>query len=69
MIITDPKGEIFRKTADMLKRKNYIVRVFNLKDMTHSDRWNPLAENQTITDIQTSADVIISNTQLHTKRK
>lgn len=69
MIITDPKGEIFRKTADMLKRKGYIVKVFNLKDMAHSDRWNPLSENQTITDIQTSADVIISNTQLHNKRK
>lgn len=35
--------------------------------MRHSDRWNPLAENQNITDVQTSSDVIISNTQKHDK--
>ena len=33
--------------------------------MRHSDRWNPLAEN--ITDVQTSSDVIISNTHRHDK--
>ena len=31
--------------------------------MRHSDRWNPLTENEDITDIQTTANVIISNTQ------
>ena len=31
--------------------------------MRHSDRWNPLEENETITDVQTTANVIISNTQ------
>lgn len=35
--------------------------------MKHSDRWNPLAENETITDVQTSSNVIISNTQRHNK--
>ena len=35
--------------------------------MKHSDRWNPLAENQNINDVQTSSDVIISNTQRHDK--
>ena len=33
--------------------------------MKHSDRWNPLAENETITDIQTSSNVIIQGTQKH----
>lgn len=33
--------------------------------MRHSDRWNPLDENELITDVQTSSDVIISNTQRH----
>lgn len=67
MIFTDPKAEIYRETADFLKRKGYTIKVFNLKDMIHSDRWNPLAENESITDVQTSADVIIANTQLHTR--
>jgi len=35
--------------------------------MRHSDRWNPLGENENITDVQTSANVIISNTQMHDK--
>lgn len=33
--------------------------------MKHSDRWNPLAENESINDIQVSSNVIISNTQRH----
>lgn len=33
--------------------------------MRHSDRWNPLKENENINDIQTTANVIISNTQKH----
>lgn len=33
--------------------------------MRHSDRWNPLAENQNINDVQISSNVIISNTQRH----
>lgn len=36
--------------------------------MRHSDRWNPLAENEDITDVQTSANVIISNTQRHNSK-
>jgi hypothetical protein len=33
--------------------------------MLHSDRWNPLGENEDITDIQTSSNVIITGTQKH----
>lgn len=35
--------------------------------MRHSDRWNPLEENEDINDVIASADVIISNTQKHDK--
>ena len=35
-------GEIYRKTNTIFRENGYIVKVFNLKDMTHSDRWNPL---------------------------
>ena len=67
IIVTDPKGEIYRKTSIYFKKIGYVVKVLNLKDMKHSDRWNPLAENQNINDVQTSSDVIISNTQRHDK--
>lgn len=67
IIVTDPKAEIYRETANYLKSIGYVVKVFNLKDMRHSDRWNPLNENENITDVQTSSNVIISNTQRHDK--
>lgn len=67
IICTDPKGEIYRITSSYFRNIGYTVKVLNLKDMKHSDRWNPLAENQNITDVQTSSDVIISNTQRHDK--
>ena len=63
IIVTDPKAEIYRITSSYFKSIGYTVKVFNLKDMRHSDRWNPLAENENINDVQTSANVIISNTQ------
>ena len=68
IIVTDPKGEIYRITSSYFKNIDYTVKVLNLKDMRHSDRWNPLSENENITDVQTSSDVIISNTQRHDKR-
>jgi len=63
IIVTDPKAEIYRTTSSYFRNIGYVVKVFNLKDMRHSDRWNPLAENENINDVQTSANVIISNTQ------
>ncbi len=63
IIATDPKAEIYRTTSSYFKSIGYTVKVFNLKDMRHSDRWNPLAENENINDVQTSANIIISNTQ------
>lgn len=63
IVVTDPKSEIYRITSSYFRSIGYVVKVFNLKDMRHSDRWNPLAENEDINDVQTSANVIISNTQ------
>lgn len=67
IICTDPKSEIYRKTSSYFRSIGYVVKVFNLKDMRSSDRWNPLDENENITDVQTSSDIIISNTQKHDK--
>ena len=67
IILTDPKGEIYRKTSHILKEKGYIIKILNLCDMTHSDRFNPLALNETINDVQVSSEVIITNTQKKAK--
>lgn len=68
IVVTDPKGEIYRTTSSYFKSIGYVVKVFNLKDMRHSDRWNPLGENENINDVQTSSNVIISNTQRHNNK-
>ncbi len=43
MIITDPKGEIYKKTAENLKERGYNVIVLNFREPTKGNAWNPLA--------------------------
>ncbi len=43
MIITDPKGEIYRKTAENLKSRGYKIIVLNFREPTRGNAWNPLA--------------------------
>ena len=42
MIITDPKGEIYEKTANMLKDKGYEILILNFRDPQQGNSWNPL---------------------------
>ncbi len=42
MVISDPKGELYRLLADYLKKQRYDVMLLNLRDYSHSEYWNPL---------------------------
>ncbi|MDE7158994.1 MAG: type IV secretory system conjugative DNA transfer family protein, partial [Clostridiales bacterium] len=42
MLITDPKGEIYRYTAETLRQQGYDVKLLNFRDFTKSECWNPL---------------------------
>lgn len=42
MVISDPKGEIFRYTSGFLRAQGYNIVTLNLRDMHRSSRWNPL---------------------------
>lgn len=42
MVITDPKGEIYRYTAQTLKDKGYKIILLNFRDYMHSECWNAL---------------------------
>lgn len=64
MILTDPKGELVRDTAVFLRDMGYIIKVFNLVDMTRSDRWNPMDEITGDIDAQTFTEVVIANTKI-----
>ncbi len=43
MIITDPKGEIYEQTSNMLRARGYDVLVLNFRDPQEGSAWNPLA--------------------------
>lgn len=43
MIISDPKAEIYRRTASYLERQGYRIQVLNLRTPNLGDTWNPLS--------------------------
>ena len=63
MILTDPKGELYRDMSGFLKRMGYTVKLFNLVDPLHSDRWNVLNDVTDDLTAQTFSEVVISNTK------
>jgi len=42
-VVTDPKGELYAKTAGLVKKKGYKTVVLNFRDIGFGDMWNPLA--------------------------
>lgn len=44
LFLTDPKGELFERNAEYLKKRGYRLFLINFKDVIHSDCWNPLSE-------------------------
>ncbi|MEG1506000.1 MAG: type IV secretory system conjugative DNA transfer family protein [Bacilli bacterium] len=42
MIITDPKGEIYKYSANYLKKKGYKIIVLNFREPQNGNAWNPL---------------------------
>ena len=43
MIITDPKGEIYEKTSNMLRKKGYQILLLNFRDPQNGNAWNPMS--------------------------
>lgn len=41
IVVTDPKGELYEKTAGVKLAQDYQVHVINFANMIHSDRYNP----------------------------
>ncbi len=42
MIVSDPKGEIYRYTSETLRAEGYRIILLNFRDYVHSECWNPL---------------------------
>ncbi len=43
MIITDPKGEIYEKTSELLRDRGYQILLLNFRDPQNGNAWNPLS--------------------------
>lgn len=43
MIITDPKGEIYEKTSNMLRSRGYQILLLNFRDPQNGNAWNPMS--------------------------
>ena len=58
-VFTDPKGEIYDRTASYFRENGYEVKVLNLKDPKNSDGFNPIFNIETDTDLDIVVDTII----------
>ncbi len=61
-VITDPSGEVLENFGIFLESEGYEVRVFNLNDMAHSDRYNPLRYIRSPEGVLTLINTVIQNT-------
>jgi len=57
-VFTDPKGELYDRTAGLLKKNGYKVYVINLADPKFSDGYNPLAHIRNTMDVDIIAKII-----------
>lgn len=58
-VFTDPKGELYDKTAGYLKKNGYEIKVLNLVNPTNSDGYNPLLHIRSEIDVDVIANTIV----------
>ncbi len=62
-VFTDPKGELYDKTAGYLKKNGYEIKVLNLVDPQFSDGYNPLMHVSSELDVDVIANTIVKGQQ------
>ena len=58
-VFTDPKGELYDKTAGYLKQNGYEIKVLNLVNPNNSDGYNPLMHIGSELDVDVIANTIV----------
>lgn len=61
-VVTDPKGELYRDCAKVLKEHGYKVRVLNLVNINYSNSYNPFAYITSEQDVVNIASLFMKNT-------
>ena len=67
-IFTDPKGELYDRTAGLFKKNGYEVHVINLADPRYSDGYNPLSHVRGTTDVDIIAKIISKKDEVGGKK-
>ena len=62
-VFTDPKGELYDKTAGYLKQHGYDIKVLNLVRPQYSDGYNPLMHISSELDVDVIANTIVKGQQ------
>ena len=58
-VFTDPKGELYDRTAGYLKEQGYDIKVLNLVRPQYSDGYNPLMHISSELDVDVIANTIV----------
>lgn len=61
MVITDPSGEIFKKTSGALVRKGFKIKVLAPGDLSNSFRYNPISRAKSHGDLNRISDILINS--------
>jgi type IV secretion system protein VirD4 len=67
MVITDPSGAIFEKTAGDLARRGYKVKIISPQQLERSIRYNPLAQAVTVPEINEVAHILVKTANPNSK--
>jgi type IV secretion system protein VirD4 len=62
-VITDPKGQLVIETGQLLKRKNYRIKILNTIDFKKSMKYNPFVYIRSEADILKFVTALIANTK------
>ena len=60
-VVTDPSGELYRDTANFLRKNGYKVRVLNLNNINLTNTYNPFVYMNEMQDVLEVADLFMKN--------
>lgn len=60
-VVTDPSGELYRDTANFLRKNGYKVRVLNLNNINLTNTYNPFVYMSEMQDVLEIADLFMKN--------
>ena len=60
-VVTDPSAEILKDCGGFLESQGYVIKVLNLKNLSQSNRYNPMAYINKVADIPVLTNCMLAN--------